>query len=176
MVVKRLGEAGYKVREVRKGGVEIDVDRRVAELEAADLRRRLVPAAAASALLVPMMVGVELVPPLVQMALAALVQFYSGWRFISGAARAFRNGTANMDTLVTLGTLGAFLYSVYAVFSGGPTFFEASALVITFVLAGRYLESLMKLRTGDVVRKLAGLQPPRGQGEAGRRLGRGGRR
>ncbi|AET33188.1 heavy metal translocating P-type ATPase [Pyrobaculum ferrireducens] len=161
VVVKRLEEAGYRVREVRRGGVEVDVDRRVAELEAADLRRRLLPAAAASALLVPMMVGVELVPPLVQMALAALVQFYSGWRFISGAARAFRNGTANMDTLVTLGTLSAFLYSVYAVFAGGPTFFEASALVITFVLAGRYLESLMKLRSGDAVRRLAGLQPPR---------------
>lgn len=161
VLARRLEEAGYKVREVRKGDVEVDVDRRAAELEARDLRRRLLPAIAASALLAPMMFGVELIPPLAQMALAAFVQFFSGWRFISGAVRAFRNRTANMDTLVTLGTLSAFLYSSYAALFGGPTFFEASALVITFILAGRYAESLMKLRTGDAVRKLAQLQPPR---------------
>ena len=161
VLARRLEEAGYKVREVRKGDVEVDVDRRAAELEARDLRRRLLPAIAASALLAPMMFGVELIPPLAQMALAAVVQFFSGWRFISGAARAFRNRTANMDTLVTLGTLSAFLYSSYAALFGGPTFFETPALVITFILAGRYAESLMKLRTGDAVRKLAQLQPPR---------------
>ena len=161
VLARRLEEAGYKVREVRKGDVEVDVDRRAAELEARDLRRRLLPAIAASALLAPMMFGVELIPPLAQMALAAVVQFFSGWRFISGAVRAFRNRTANMDTLVTLGTLSAFLYSSYAALFGGPTFFETPALVITFILAGRYAESLMKLRTGDAVRKLAQLQPPR---------------
>lgn len=161
VVAKRLEEAGYRVKEVKKGEVEADIDRRAAELEAEDLERRLVPAAAASVLLVPAMFGVLLIPPLAQMALAAVAQFYSGWRFISGALRAFRNKTANMDTLVTLGTLSAFLYSSYALFFGGPTFFEASAVVITFVLAGRYAESLMKLRTGDAVRKLAQLQPPR---------------
>ncbi len=161
VLARRLEEAGYKVREVRKGDVEVDVDRRAAELEARDLRRRLLPAIAASALLAPMMFGVELIPPLAQMALAAFVQFFSGWRFISGAVRAFRNRTANMDTLVTLGTLSAFLYSSYAALFGGPTFFETPALVITFILAGRYAESLMKLRTGDAVRKLAQLQPPR---------------
>lgn len=160
-VVRRLEEAGYKVKDVRKGGVEVDIDRRAAELEARDIRRRLIPAVAISILLVPVMFGIELIPQLVQAALAAVVQFYSGWRFISGAFRAFRNKTANMDTLVTLGTLGAFLYSTYAAFTGGYTFFETSALVITFVLAGRYAESLMKLRTGDAVRKLAQLQPPK---------------
>ncbi|MEM4422678.1 MAG: copper-translocating P-type ATPase, partial [Pyrobaculum sp.] len=130
MVAKRLEEAGYKVREVKKGDVEVDVDRRVAELEARDIRRRLIPAVLISLVLAPTMLGIKVVPPLAQMALTAIVQFYSGWRFISGAARAFRNKTANMDTLVTLGTLSAFLYSSYAVFSGWPTFFEVSAVVI----------------------------------------------
>lgn len=166
-VVRRLEEAGYKVKDVKKGGVEVDIDKRAAELEARDIRRRLIPAVTISILLVPMMFGIELIPPLAQAVLAAVVQFYSGWRFISGAFRAFRNKTANMDTLVTLGTLSAFLYSTYAAFSGGPTFFEASALVITFILAGRYAESLMKLRTGDAVRRLAQLQPPRARVKRG---------
>ncbi|MEM4492865.1 MAG: heavy metal translocating P-type ATPase [Pyrobaculum sp.] len=167
MVAKRLEEAGYKVREVKKGDVEVDVDRRVAELEARDIRRRLIPAVLISLVLAPTMLGIKVVPPLAQMALTAIVQFYSGWRFISGAARAFRNKTANMDTLVTLGTLSAFLYSSYAVFSGWPTFFEVSAVVITFTLAGRYVEILMKLRTGDAVRKLAQLQPPKARVKRG---------
>jgi Cu+-exporting ATPase len=101
------------------------------------------------------------VPPLAQLVLTSVVQFYSGWRFLSGAYRAFRNGTANMDTLVALGTLSTFLYSAYAAFAGGNTFFEASAAVVTFVLAGRYIESKMKLKTGDAVRKLAQMAPPR---------------
>jgi Cu2+-exporting ATPase/Cu+-exporting ATPase len=93
--------------------------------------------------------------------LAAVVQFYSGWGFLSGAYRAFRNKTANMDTLVALGTFSTFLYSVYAAFSSGHTYFEGSAAVITFVLAGRYIESLMKLRAGDAVKRLAQMTPLR---------------
>lgn len=157
----RLEGAGFKVKEVKVGEAEVDVDRRAAEAEAGELRRRLVPAAVATPLLMASMFGVAVLPALAQLVLAAVVQFYSGWRFLHGAVRAFKNKTANMDTLVAVGTLSTFLYSSYAALVGMYAFFEASAAVITFVLAGRYVESLMKLKTGESVKKLAELQPKR---------------
>ncbi|WP_193322886.1 heavy metal translocating P-type ATPase [Pyrobaculum calidifontis] len=166
-VAERVARAGFRVREVRRGEVGVDVDRRAVEAEVRDLGKRLVPAAVAAAVLMLAMVGVLHVPPLAQLALAGVAQFYSGWRFLWGAARAFRNGTANMDTLVALGTLSTFLYSSYAVAVGGHAFFEASAAVIAFVLAGRYVEALMRLRTGEAVKRLAQLQPPRARVKRG---------
>jgi Cu+-exporting ATPase len=165
-IVEALKRAGFKVGEVSRSEVDVDVDRRAAEREARDLALRLIPAVPITAVLMASMIF-PIVPPLAQLVLASVVQFYSGWRFLSGAYRAFRNGTANMDTLVALGTLSTFLYSAYAALAGGNTFFEASAAVVTFVLAGRYIESKMKLKTGDAVRKLAQMAPPKARVKAG---------
>ena len=159
-VAEAVRRASFRVGEVSRSGVEVDVDRKAAEREARDLAARLVPAVPITALLMASMV-LPAVPPLVQLLLASVVQLYSGWRFLSGAYRAFRNKTANMDTLVALGATSTFLYSAYAALTGGHTFFEASAAVITFVLAGRYAEARMKLKTGDAVRKLAQMTPPK---------------
>jgi Cu+-exporting ATPase len=71
---------------------------------------RLIPAVPITAVLMASMIF-PILPPLAPLMLASVVQFYSGWRFLSGAYRAFRNGAANMDTLVALGTLSTFLYS-----------------------------------------------------------------
>jgi Cu+-exporting ATPase len=165
-IVEALKRAGFKTGEVSRSEVDVDVDRRAAEREARDLALRLIPAVPITAVLTASMIF-PIVPPLAQLVLASVVQFYSGWRFLSGAYRAFRNGTANMDTLVALGTLSTFLYSAYAALAGGNTFFEASAAVVTFVLAGRYIESKMKLKTGDAVRKLAQMAPPKARVKAG---------
>jgi Cu+-exporting ATPase len=165
-IVEALRRAGFKVGEVSWSEVDVDVGRRAAEREARDLALRLIPAVPITAVLMASMIF-PIVPPLAQLVLASVVQFYSGWRFLSGAYRAFRNGTANMDTLVALGTLSTFLYSAYAALAGGNTFFEASAAVVTFVLAGRYIESKMKLKTGDAVRKLAQMAPPKARVKAG---------
>ena len=161
-----MRRAGFKTGEVSRSEVDVDVDRRAAEREARDLALRLIPAVPITAVLMASMIF-PIVPPLAQLVLASVVQFYSGWRFLSGAYRAFRNGTANMDTLVALGTLSTFLYSAYAALAGGHTFFEASAAVVTFVLAGRHIESKMKLKTGDAVRKLAQMAPPKARVKAG---------
>jgi Cu+-exporting ATPase len=165
-IVEALRRAGFKVGEVSWSEVDVDVGRRAAEREARGLALRLIPAVPLTAVLMASMIF-PVVPPLAQLVLASVVQFYSGWRFLSGAYRAFRNGTANMDTLVALGTLSTFLYSAYAALAGGNTFFEASAAVVTFVLAGRYIESKMKLKTGDAVRKLAQMAPPKARVKAG---------
>lgn len=98
-------------------------------------------------------------------ALVSLVQFVVGKRFYIGAGRALRNGSANMDVLIALGTSASYFYSVCALLYGAvtgfwsPTYFEASAMLITFVLLGKYLESLAKGKTSDAIKKLVELAP-----------------
>jgi len=88
-------------------------------------------------------------------ALATPVQFYIGKSFYKGAFLALKNKTANMDTLIALGTSAAYFYSVYAVlFSVGHQYFEASAVLITLVIFGKYLEAVAKGKTSEAITKL----------------------
>jgi Cu+-exporting ATPase len=87
------------------------------------------------------------------------VQFYAGWQFIKGAFAAARNKTTNMDTLVAVGTLSAYLYSVATTFFVlGDSYFEVAALLITFILLGKLLEARAKGKTNEAIKKLMGLR------------------
>ena len=94
--------------------------------------------------------------------LASIVQFFIGFRFYEGAFRAVRAKTANMDTLVALGTTAAYLLSAFHTF---PTpvwrniYYDSSAVVISFVLLGKYLEAKSKGKTSAVIKRLLELQP-----------------
>ncbi|CAH2046426.1 unnamed protein product [Thlaspi arvense] len=98
-------------------------------------------------------------------ALVSVIQFVIGKRFYVAAWRALRNGSTNMDVLVALGTSASYFYSVAALLYGAvtgfwsPTYFDASAMLITFVLLGKYLESLAKGKTSDAMKKLVQLTP-----------------
>lgn len=98
-------------------------------------------------------------------ALVTVVQFGVGKRFYIAAGRALRNRSTNMDVLVALGTSASYFYSVCALLYGAvtgfwsPTYFETSAMLITFVLLGKYLESLAKGKTSDAIKKLVELAP-----------------
>lgn len=98
-------------------------------------------------------------------ALVSVIQFVIGKRFYVAAWRALRNGSTNMDVLVALGTSASYFYSVAALLYGAvtgfwsPTYFDASAMLITFVLLGKYLESLAKGKTSDAMKKLVELTP-----------------
>ncbi|XP_057971296.1 copper-transporting ATPase RAN1 [Malania oleifera] len=98
-------------------------------------------------------------------ALASLVQFVVGRRFYVAAGRALQNGSTNMDVLVALGTSASYFYSVGALLYGAvtgfwsPTYFETSAMLITFVLLGKYLETVAKGKTSDAIKKLVELAP-----------------
>ena len=98
-------------------------------------------------------------------ALVSVVQFVIGKRFYVAAGRALRNGSTNMDVLVALGTSASYFYSVGALLYGAvtgfwsPTYFETSAMLITFVLLGKYLECLAKGKTSDAIKKLVELTP-----------------
>ncbi len=108
--------------------------------------------------------------------LAAPVVVYGGWPFHRSAAVNLRHGAATMDTLVSMGTLAAFLWTLWALFlgdaglpgmrhpfelragSGGDALYlEAAAGVTTFLLAGRYAEARAKRRAGDALRSLLAL-------------------
>jgi Cu+-exporting ATPase len=99
-----------------------------------------------------------------QLALAAPVQFWLGWRFYRAGWKALRAGTGNMDLLVALGTSAAFGLSLYLLFKhadhGMPhLYFEASAAVITLVLLGKWLEVRARRQTTDAIRALNALRP-----------------
>src|SRR5690625_2255247 len=103
--------------------------------------------------------------PWFQFALATPVQFIIGWQFYVGAYRSLRNGAANMDVLVALGTSAAYFYSLYEAFRtiGHPEYmphlyFETSAVLITLILFGTYLETRAKGQTTKALSSLLNLQ------------------
>jgi cation-transporting ATPase V/Cu+-exporting ATPase len=100
-------------------------------------------------------------------AMATPVQFYSGWPFLRGAAIRARSLSANMDTLIALGTMSAYLYSVWALLSsldelGMPDmamdlpnlYFESAAIIIAFLALGRWLEARAKGRASQAIKRL----------------------
>jgi Cu+-exporting ATPase len=103
-------------------------------------------------------------PGWAELALAFPVQFVVGWRFYRAGFAAVRAATGNMDLLVALGTTAAFAYSAYLVVERGPAhqghfYFEASAVVITLVLLGRWLEARARRSTTAAIRSLMALRP-----------------
>lgn len=92
--------------------------------------------------------------------LSTPVQFIAGRQFYEGTFHALRNKTANMDTLVALGTSVAYVFSVYLVLNGAKEqYFEVSAILITLVLLGKYLEANAKGKTSEAIKKLMQLSP-----------------
>ncbi len=92
----------------------------------------------------------------VQLVLSTLVQLIGGWKFYRGACNSLKNGVANMDVLVSLGTTGAYLYSVL-VLAGiipGKPFFETNAFLISFVRLGRFIEEVSKRKALRKLREL----------------------
>jgi Cu+-exporting ATPase len=91
--------------------------------------------------------------------LATPVQFLVGSEFYKGAWKALKNFSANMDTLIAMGTSAAYFYSVYLVwFSNKPgQYFEAVTVIITLVLLGRLLEARAKSKTSEAIKKLIGM-------------------
>ncbi|MEW5967444.1 MAG: heavy metal translocating P-type ATPase [Pseudomonadota bacterium] len=96
------------------------------------------------------------------------VQFIGGWSFYKGAWNAMRTRAINMDFLIALGTLVAYFYSVAVLFfpqvlpvavDERDVYFEVSAVIIAFVLLGKYMEELIKKRSSAAVRKLMDLRP-----------------
>ncbi|MGG4482809.1 heavy metal translocating P-type ATPase [Paenibacillus illinoisensis] len=121
--------------------------------------------------------------PWFQLVLAAPVQFVIGWQFYVGAYKALRNGSANMDVLVALGTSAAFFYSLYLTLTSGiipstapmdhggmgtsaggampsvELYYETSAILITLILLGKWFEAVAKGRSSQAIKSLIELAP-----------------
>jgi Cu+-exporting ATPase len=96
------------------------------------------------------------------LALATPVQFYTGWDYYTGGWKSLKNGSANMDVLVAMGSSVAYFYSLALLLYpplGKHVYFETSAIIITLIKLGKMLESRTKGRTGGAIRKLMGLRP-----------------
>ncbi|WP_017796275.1 heavy metal translocating P-type ATPase [Oceanobacillus kimchii] len=103
--------------------------------------------------------------PWFQFVLATPIQFWIGWQFYVGAYKNLRNKTANMDVLVAVGTSAAYFYSLYEglLTINNPAYhphlyYETSAIIITLVLLGKYLEASAKGQTTTAITKLLNLQ------------------
>jgi len=92
--------------------------------------------------------------------LALPVQFYVGWQYYVGAYKSLRNGAANMDVLVSLGSSAAFLYSLPVTLGllPGHVYFETAAVIIVLIKLGKLLEVRAKGRTSEAIKKLMGLR------------------
>lgn len=167
---KAVEESGYKVLEVR--GVLAEKLARQREIQ--DAHRSLVLAAAFSAPIIVIMMTFGLWPKglisegvrnYILLILATPVQFYAGFRYYRGTYWSLRNRRANMDTLVVMGTTTAWLYSLIATIDPSAlgsqnVYFDTSALIITLVLTGKYLELRSRGATSEAIVKLMNLQPP----------------
>ncbi len=97
----------------------------------------------------------------VMLVLATPVQFYVAWQYYVGAYKALRNGSANMDVLIAMGSSAAYFYSLPVTFGwlGGHVYFETAAVIITLIRLGKFLEARAKGRTSEAIKKLMGLRP-----------------
>jgi P-type Cu+ transporter len=93
-------------------------------------------------------------------AMATPVQFYVGWQYYVGAYKALRNGSANMDVLIAMGSSAAYFYSIPVMLGliPGHVYFETAAVIITLIKLGKFLEARAKGQTSEAIKKLMGLR------------------
>ena len=149
-LVAAVEEAGYQVPQGPQEFAEAK--------ERMDLRRRVVVGALLAAPVMVLAMFDRL--PLVQFVLTLAVLLYSGQPFYRDAWTALRHRSANMNSLIALGTGAAFLDSVWAVWTGAEdVYFEAAAVIVVLVLLGRLLEARVRGKASDAIRRLIRLAP-----------------
>jgi P-type Cu+ transporter len=168
--LKRVVEStGYRVLDISSES-GVDSERELREKELNELQAKFVIAAAFSTLVMMLMLSHLFTPYLnhvLQFILTFPVVVWAGSQFYKGFWASLKHKTADMNTLVAVGTGAAFIYSVIATFfpilliSAGRepnVYFDTAAVIITLILLGRLLEARAKGRTSEAIRKLAGLQ------------------
>jgi Cu+-exporting ATPase len=172
-LVRAIEAAGYTPFPVRGAAPEATSTSRGTEIR--KLRRRLLVGALLS---VPVLLGSFRNMPLfawvpaglanayVLFALTTPIQWIVGWQFHRGFWAGLRHGTADMNTLISVGTNAAYLYSLVATFAPGvfaarglvALYYDSAAVIIVLILLGRWLEAGAKGRASQAIQKLMGLQ------------------
>ncbi|MDF2865378.1 MAG: copper/silver-translocating P-type ATPase [Clostridia bacterium] len=169
-IISMIHDLGYGAEKEEDTNPDSDKEKREKEIK--KLRRDLVISTILSLPLVIAMItailGIEIDfihNPYLQLLIATPVQFIIGFRFYKGAYYALKSKSPNMDVLVVMGTSAAFFYSVYNVFYQTvqmgmmkDLYFEASSIIITLILLGKYLEAIAKGKTSEAIKKLMGMQ------------------
>jgi Cu+-exporting ATPase len=163
---RAVAEAGYELGEEAETLQDIST---ASQREIKSVRNRFIFAAALGLLILGLGFGPSFFgKPYLLWVLATPVQFWAGWRFYRGMWGALRHRTADMNTLIAVGTSAAYAYSVLAVvfpgfFAAGGLepnlYFDTSAMIIALILLGRFLEARAKGQASDAIKKLIGLQP-----------------
>ncbi len=178
IITKAVTDIGYEAQVIPADLTpEDDTETSRQQRQERDLQRRVFIGATLSFLLVlgtlshfnlklpPFLSSLE--NPWVQLALAAPVQFWVGREFHRSAWKAFRHRTADMNTLISLGTNIAFFYSLWITINpnyfiaqglSAEVYYEASAMIVTLTLLGRWLENRAKGATSSAIKALMGLQ------------------
>ena len=175
---RAIQDSGYTPLEIAVSEPGADREKAVREREAAELKRKFLMGALLSTLIVigalPHM-GLHAadawIPPLlsspwVQLLLATPVHFWVGWQFHRGFLTTLRHRTADMNTLVSVGTNAGYFYSVMATVAPSfvaieqqaAVYFETVAVLHTLIILGRWLEARARGRTSEAIKKLIGLQ------------------
>jgi Cu+-exporting ATPase len=163
-------------RAVREAGYELGTEAATledvttaAQRDIRKVRNRFIVAAIlAAAVMALMWTPAFIGKPYLLWALATPVQFWAGWRFYRGTWGALRHGTADMNTLIAVGSSAAYFYSAVAVVFprlftvsglGTHLYFDTSSMIVTLILLGRFLEARAKGQTSAAIKELIGLQP-----------------
>ncbi len=176
---RAIEESGYTPLEAVVPEAASDREKAYRERETRELKKKLTVGAVLSSLIVlgalPHM-GLEVLSawipsllsnPWTQFLLATPVHFWVGWRFHRGFFMTLRRRTADMNTLVSLGTNAGYFYSVIATVSPSffvvegqaAVYFETVAVLHTLIILGRWFETRARGRTSEAIKKLMGLQP-----------------
>jgi Cu+-exporting ATPase len=172
-IKKVIESTGYKVLEIPPEEEGKDIERIQREKEYKKLKKKFLVGLVISVLI--LLGSSEWIPKVPEILrnfsvlwlLATPVQFWVGWQFYRGAWGAFIHRNADMNTLISVGTSAAYLYSVAATLfpafftRGGiepKVYFDTSTIIITLILLGRLLEAKAKGQTSEAIRKLIGLQ------------------
>ncbi len=163
---RAVKEAGYELSSEAETLEDVTT---AARREIRATRNRFVLAIILGALILVLGFGPSFIgKPYLLWALATPVQFWAGWRFYRGAWGALRHRTADMNTLIAVGTSAAYLYSVVAILFSSlfvaagrepALYFDTAALIIGLILLGRFLEARARGQTSEAIKKLIGMQP-----------------
>jgi len=164
-----IEQLGYKVIKKIEYEAEIDKEKEAREREIKTLRNLFIFSLILSIPIFLIAMPFEWLnvkipyKNIILLLLATPVQFIVGYRFYKGAFSALKARTANMDTLIAIGTSAAYFYSLFVVLFpntlGNNVYFETAAIIITFIILGKWLEAITKGKASEAIKKLIGLQP-----------------
>jgi len=163
---RAVKDAGYKLGSEAETLEDVTI---AARQEIRTMRNRFILAAALGFSILGLGLGASFAgKPYLLWALATPVQFWAGWQFYKGAWGALKHRTADMNTLIAVGTSAAYIYSMIAVLFPGfftarglepHVYFDTAAIIIALILLGRFLEARAKGGTSEAIKRLIGMQP-----------------